>query len=334
MMGQCPGSNMRSKTRNNICNKQSAVLFSFPLAIALAGGALLAVRPASAQAAVTSTESEWLQDLNTWRTLREEQIDAPGGWLTLVGMEWLKPGANSVGAAADNQIHIHAQAPDHIGMFTVSGKTAQLLAPIDGFPPDLQINGQPAREGPLAIGVRPSIIRWHGLSMVVLDRGGRYALRIEDTDAPTRKAFKGLNWYAPDPQFSVDATWTPYTPQHIEKIPTILGTTLDLPAPGVAEFTLAGQTFTIEPVLETPDAKTLLFILSDQTGKQTTYPGGRYLHEPFPDHGLDKPGKLILDFNRLENSACAYTTYASCPLPPVKNRLPIAIEAGEKRFTP
>lgn len=314
--------------------KRSAVLFFFPFAIAFAAGLLFAPRPASAQAAVTSTESEWRQDLGTWRTMREKQIDAPDGWLTLVGMEWLKPGANSVGAAADNQIHIHAEAPDHIGLFTVSGKIVQLLSIAGGFPPDLQINGQPAREGQLAIGVRPSVIRWHSLSMVVVDRGGRYALRIEDADAPTRKDFHGLNWYAPDPQFSVEAVWTPFTPPHIEKIPTVIGTTLDLPAPGFAEFTLAGQTFILEPVLETPDAKTMLFILSDQTGKETTYAGGRYLHEPFPDHGLDKPGKLILDFNRLENSACAYTTYASCPLPPVKNRLPIAIEAGEKRFTP
>ena len=325
---------MRRWVRSKRSASRSVVSSAFTLAIALASGALLASRPAAAQTTVTSTESEWREDLGTWREMRAKQIDAPGGWLTLVGMEWLKPGANSVGAAADNQIHVHAEAPDHIGLFTVSGKTVQLLSIAGGFPPELQINGQPAREGQLAIGIRPSVIRWHGLSMVVVDRGGRYALRIEDADSPSRKGFHGLNWYAPDPQFSVEATWTPYTPPHIEKIPTVIGTTLDLPAPGVAEFTLAGQTFNIEPVLETPDSKTLLFIISDQTGKQTTYAGGRYLHAPFPNHGLDKPGKLILDFNRLENSACAYTTYASCPLPPVKNRLPVAIEAGEKRFTP
>jgi uncharacterized protein (DUF1684 family) len=314
--------------------KRSARLPALTLGALMAGGSLLAPRPVDAQALVTSAESEWLQDLGTWRAMREKQIDAPGGWLTLVGMEWLKPGANSVGAAADNQIHVHAQAPDHIGMFTVSGKTVQLLAPLGGFPHDLEMNGQPVREGPFAVGARPSVIRWHGLSMTVLDRSGRYALRIEDADSPTRKAFHGLNWFAPDPQFSVEASWTPYTPPHIEKIPTVIGTTLDLPAPGLAEFTLGDQKLTLEPVLESPDAKTLLFIVSDQTGRQTTYAGGRYLHAPFPNHGLDKPGKLILDFNRLENSACAYTTYASCPLPPVKNRLPIAIEAGEKRFTP
>jgi uncharacterized protein len=314
--------------------KRSVLLPAFTLAVLLTGSALLPTRPANAQTSVTSAESEWRHDLGTWRAMRAKQIDAPGGWLTLIGMEWLKPGANSVGAAADNQIHVHAEAPDHIGLFTVSGKTVQLLSIAGGFPPDLQINGQPAREGPLAVGARPSIIRWHGLTMMVVDRGGRYALRIEDADSPTRKTFHGLNWFAPDPQFSVEATWTPYTPPRTEKIPTVIGTTLDLPAPGIAEFTLGDQKLTIEPVLETPDAKTLLFIVSDQTGRQTTYAGGRYLHAPFPNHGLDKPGKLILDFNRLENSACAYTTYASCPLPPVKNRLPVAIEAGEKRFTP
>jgi uncharacterized protein len=325
---------VRRKKRDRQRTMRSSVLLSIPFAIAFAASILVAPQPAAAQAAVTSAESEWLQDLGTWRTIRDKQIDAPGGWLSLVGMEWLEPGANSIGAAADNQIHVHAEAPDHIGMITVSGKIVQLLAIAGGFPPDLQINGQPAREGPLAIGVRPSVIRWHSLSMVVLDRGGRYALRIEDADAPVRKDFKGLNWYAPDPQFSVEAKWTPSMPPHIERIPTVLGSTLDLPSPGTAEFMLAGQTFTIVPVLETPDSKTLLFILSDQTGKQTTYAGGRYLHAPFPDHGLDKPGKLILDFNRLENSACAYSTYASCPLPPLKNRLSIAIEAGEKRFNP
>jgi uncharacterized protein len=325
---------VRSKRSARLSTLFSVRSSAFTLAVSLATGGLPAFRSAAAQTAVTSAESEWRQDLDTWRTMRAKQIDAPGGWLTLVGMEWLKPGANSVGAAADNQIHVHAQAPDHIGLFTVSGKTVQLLSIAGGFPPDLEINGQPAREGPLAVGARPSVIRWHALSMVVVDRGSRYALRIEDADSPTRKGFHGLNWYAPDPQFSVEASWIPYTPPHIEKIPTVIGTTLDLPAPGVAEFTLGDQKLTLEPVLETLDAKTLLFILSDATGKQATYAGGRYLHAPFPDHGLDKPGKLILDFNRLENSACAYTSYASCPLPPVKNRLPVAIEAGEKRFIP
>jgi uncharacterized protein (DUF1684 family) len=306
-------------------------------ALLLAGMAFPLAAQSTAQSAqkAAADDTQWRQQLATWRTQREHDLAAPDGWLALVGLEWLKPGVNSVGAAEDNQIRIRAQAPAHIGLFTLSGKTLQLLSPTGGFPPDLMIDGNPAREGLLATDdTRPSTISWHTITMVVLHRGDRYALRIKDANSPTRTGFHGLNWYAPELHYRIVARWIPFDPPRVEKIPTVIGTTLDLPAPGIAEFTLGDQKLTIEPVLETPDAKTLLFIVSDQTGRQTTYAGGRYLHAPFPNHGLDKPGKLILDFNRLENSACAYTTYASCPLPPVKNRLPVAIEAGEKRFTP
>jgi uncharacterized protein (DUF1684 family) len=316
-------------------SRWSAGLSALGLAISLAGGALLAARPAAAQTGVTSAESEWRADLDAWRARREKEIDAPDGWLTLVGLEWLKSGANSVGAAADNQIQLHAHAPEHIGMITVSGTTVQLLATMDGYPPGLMIDGKPAKDGPLTVeGAKPSIITWHGLTLVVLDRGGRYVLRVKDADSDTRKGFHGLNWFAPDPNLSIQASWIPFTPPHVEAIPTVLGTTLNLPAPGVATFTVNGQKFTLEPVLESPGDKTLFFIVSDQTLKSTTYQGGRFLHVPFPDHGLDQPGTVILDFNRLENPPCAYTSYATCPLPPEKNRMPVAIEAGEKRYAP
>jgi uncharacterized protein (DUF1684 family) len=88
----------------------------------------------------------------------------------------------------------------------------------------------------------------------------------------------------------------------------------------------------IEPVVEDPQGRSLLFILRDTTSTSSTYPGGRFLHTQIPDHGLDQPGTLVLDFNRLENPPCAYTPYATCPLPPQKNRLNVSIEAGEKRY--
>jgi uncharacterized protein (DUF1684 family) len=302
--------------------------------LVLAGLALPAGR-VGAQAAVTSAESEWRQDLDAWRARRAQEIDAPDGWLTLAGLEWLKPGANSLGAAPDNSIQLHAAVPGHLCLLVVTAKTVQLLPVMDVFAPDLMVDGKPAQEGPLTVtGAKPSTLTFRGLSMAVLDRGGRYVLRIKNADAEARKVFHGLNWFAPDPNLSVEATWTPFTPPHTEAIPTVLGTTLDLPSPGAAFFELAGQKFTLEPVLERPGDKTLLFIVSDQTLKETTYIGGRILHAPLPDHGLDQPGKIILDFNRLENPACAYTAYATCPLPPERNRLPVRIEAGEKRYTP
>jgi len=176
------------------------------------------------------------------------------------GLEWLKPGVNSFGSAPDNRIQLHAGAPAHIGLLTVSisaeSSIVQLLAPAGGFPPELTVDGKPAREGPLAVeGAKPSIIAWRGLTLVVLPRGGRFALRIKDANSPTRAAFHGLNWYQPDPRFRVAARWTPFTPPHVEKIPTVIGTTLDLPAPGIAEFTLDGRTLRLEPVMERPRGK-------------------------------------------------------------------------------
>ena len=302
------------------------------------GLGLFAALPGAAQEGAVVGDPNWPQHLAAWRADREHELAALDSWLTLVGLEWLKPGVNSVGTAADNQIKIRAGGPEHIGIFTVSGKTPgsttiQLLAPAGGFPADLTVDGAPAREGPLTVSdTKSSTIAWHGLTFVVLQRGGRYALRIKDAAAPTRTAFHGLNWYAPDPRFRVAARWIPFDPPRTEKIPTGLGTTLDLPTPGIAEFTLDGQTLHLAPVIEDPEGKTLFFILRDTTSQSTTYAEARFLHTGLPDHGLAQPGTLILDFNRLENPACAYTPYANCPQPPELNRLPVALEAGEKLY--
>lgn len=321
-----------------------AVLSACALVLFIPGMERLAALPVAQEpAAATAPESEqssaWRQDLAAWRAQREREISTPDGWLTLVGLEWLQTGVTTFGAAQDNRIQIHTQAPDHIGLFTVSGKpgeeTVQLLAPRTGFPPELTLDGAPAREGAITVNdIKPSVIAWHGITLVVLRRGDRFALRVKDAGSATRTGFHGLNWYPPDPTLRVAARWTPYVPPHIEKIPTVIGTTLDLPAPGVAEFSLDGKTFRLEPVIEDPGDQVLFFILRDTTSRATTYQAARFLHTGLPDHGLDQPGTLILDFNRLENPPCAYTPYATCPLPPEQNRLPVALEAGELRYKP
>jgi uncharacterized protein (DUF1684 family) len=332
----------------------------FVLCLALVVGGLgLPAQDAPALPDAPSVEIHWQQELLAWRTQREVEISASDGWLTLVGLEWLKPGANTFGAAADNRLRVRAQAPDHMGVLTVSGEThspapqrkqagtrparsrqpqsagvVQLQASAGGFPADLLLDGKPAREGPLAVDdAKPSTLTWHGVTMIVLHRGDRYALRIKDADSPTRTAFNGLHWYAPDPRFRVTAKWIPYTPPRVEKIPTIIGTTLNMPAPGIAEFTLDGKPFRLEPVIEAGEEDKLFFILRDETSRTTTYGAARFLHTGLPDHGLAQPGQLTLDFNELYNPPCAYTPYATCPLPPEQNRLPVALEAGEQRYS-
>jgi uncharacterized protein len=328
------------------------VLVTFP-----AGLWQLAATPALAQDEAAASTSQaaagddaWRQELEAWRAQRARVVAAPDGWMTLIGMEWLKPGTNAFGAGIDNQILVRAQAPNHMGVLVVSGGapadqgdapsliatdpvTIKLVAPAGGFPPGLTLNGEPAKEGQLVLNdVRPATIGWHGVTMAILPRGKRFALRIRDVDSPARAGFHGLNWYAPNPKYRVTAKWTPYDPPRIEKIPTGIETTLDLPAPGIAEFTLDGQTMSLEPVIEDREGKKLFFILHDSTNEITTYGDGRFFTTGLPDQGLDKPGTLTLDFNRIENPACAYTRFATCPQPPDQNELSVALEAGEKEY--
>ncbi len=297
-------------------------------AATFAGAAVHGKAPAPA-----AGNSQEMRDEAQWRAERARRLAAPDGWLTLVGLEWLKPGKNTVGSAADNAIQLKGHAPQHLGTIEVDGSQLRLLAPEGGFSKFLFLDGKPAQEGPLqSDDVKPTLISTENLSMVVLHRGDRYALRIKDSESPTRTGFRGLHWYPAEAKYRVTAKWIPFVPAHTEKIPTIIGTTLDMPAPGLAEFTLDGKTVQIEPVLESPDAKELFFILRDATSHTTTYQSARFLYAEFPDHGLDQPGSLILDFNRLQNPPCAYTPYATCPLPPYINRLAIAIPAGEQRY--
>jgi uncharacterized protein (DUF1684 family) len=273
------------------------------------------------------------RELQDWRAKRAASLSAPDGWLSLVALEWLKPGKNTVGLAADNSVRLKGHAPDHLAVFDVQGSTIKLLAPVGGFPAGLVVDGKPAVEGPVQPDdTRSSVIADENLQFVVLHRGDRYALRIKDALSPTRTNFKGLNWYAPEAKYRVTAKWIPFVPQHTEKIPTVIGTTLDMPAPGLAEFVLDGKTIQIEPVLEGAEAKELFFILRDATSRTTTYEASRFLYSGMPSNGLDKAGSLVLDFNKLQNPPCAYTPYATCPLPPFQNRLAVGIPAGEKRF--
>jgi hypothetical protein len=309
-------------------------LRSLAVVVALSASLLpLAIQSLAAQS--LADPAGWQRDLEAWRSAREKQISAPDGWLTLCGMAWLKPGFNALGSDAAAPLRLPATAPARVGLMTVSGKTVQLLSPAGGFPAGLTIDGQPAREIALSTSdAAPSVIALGTLNMVVMERAGRFVLRVKDSASPARTAFHGLNWYAPNPKLVVLARWTPYTPAKTAEIPTALGQSLHMTAPGVARFTIGEQEVELEPVVEAPESRSLLFILRDTTSSSATYPGGRFLHTQIPDHGLDQPGTVVLDFNRLENPPCAYTQFATCPLPQEKNRLGIGLEAGEKRYQP
>lgn len=281
-------------------------------------------------AAAATIDAHWKEELQQWRDQRAQNLSAPDGWLTLVGLEWLQPGNNTFGSAADNRIHLNAQVADHLGILELKRNEVYLSSPASS----LLVNGAAARAIKIDTdGPTPTVLKAGTLTLLVLHRGDRYALRIKDSQAPTRVNFHGLHWYAPDPRYRIEAKWIPFSSPHEESIPTIIGTTLKLPVPGIAEFTIDGKTIQLEPVIEAPGDKQLFFILRDTTSKTTTYGAARFLYTDFPDNDLDKPGHLVLDFNRLQNPPCAYTPYATCPLPPPQNKLAVVLPVGEQRYS-
>ena len=301
---------------------------------------LLAVVVASWTVAIAGTsgstdQNSWESDLNAFREQRAAKLLAPEGWLSLIGLGWLQEGNNSFGADAENRIQINGKAPAHVGVIRLEKNSLRLLPSPGGFPNGFLVDGQAAREQTLSSDEdKPSKLTVGTITMIVIDRDGQFALRIKDLDAPTRTSFHGLKWYAPNALYRVKARWIPYNPPRQLDIPTILGTTTHLPAPGAAEFAIDGQTMRLEPVLEDPQSKELFFIMRDTTSKTTTYGAGRFLYTPLPEKGVAQPGEIWLDFNRLINPPCAFTAYATCPLPPPQNRLNMSIPAGEQRYHP
>ena len=296
---------------------------------------LLLAAVAFAASSVPTPDPAWQKSVIAWRADYEKDLRAPTGWLTLVGLEWLKAGDNAFGAAADNPIQLKAPAAPHMGTVRLTGDKLELVAPAGGFPKELRVNGHaPANPQTLEADTsgHPSKLTLASLTITVIHRGDRYGLRIKDSQSPLRTSFHGLKWYAPDAAYRVRAKWVPYNPPKKVMVPTVLGTEVESDVPGAAEFTLDGQTLRLEPMVESPTDKNLFFVMRDTTSTSTTYGAGRFLDADAPKDGLTKPGEIWLDFNEAHNPPCAYTPYATCPLPTPQNRLKVAIPAGEQRF--
>lgn len=281
-------------------------------------------------------DTDWRKDLAAWRTQHVADLLKPDGWLSLDGLYWLQPGDNSFGSAVDNKIRLVANSPANIGILHFENNTVKLIAPAGGFPAEFRVADAPAKEQVIPVESDNDKNALHltigTLNMYVIQRADRFALRVKDSKSAALLRFHGLHWYVPDGKYRVKAKWVPYNPQKSITLATLTGTTYARPVPGVAQFALDGKTYRLEPVVEDPEKEQLFFILRDTTSATTTYRACRFLYTVLPSNGVDKLGELWLDFNRLENPPCAYTPFATCPLPPPQNRLKIPLPVGEKRY--
>lgn len=270
-----------------------------------------------------ATDSVYQSSIEHWRQEREASLKADDGWLTVAGLFWLKDGTNSAGPAASSTIPL-PRATGHVGDFDFhGGKTTFRTDPAAA----VHVDGKPARSAVLRSDTDPGgpdLVTTGDLTMFVIHRGQRYAIRLKDKKSEFRAAFTGLHWYPVREDYRVIARFVHYDTPHKIAVPNILGETEQEPSPGYAVFTLHGHEYRLDPVVE---ENQLFFIFRDLTSGKETYGSGRFLYADMP-----KEGKVVLDFNKAYNPPCAFTPYATCPLPPKENRLAVRIEAGELNY--
>lgn len=275
----------------------------------------------------TTAPASHHEEVSEWQRTRLERLKAEDSWLTLVGLHWLKEGENRFGSdRSANTVVLPKNAPPSAGTLTLKDGSVTLRPSAQ-----MTIDGKPAAG---AVALRddthdngPTIVQMGTMQFYVIKRSDRYALRVKDSQAETRTHFAGLEYFPIDPKWRVEARFEPYDPPKKIPIADVTGTTSDMTSPGALVFTVDGREYRLDPVLE-DGSERLFLIFKDETSRDTTYPAGRYLYADMP--GMD--GRTVVDFNRSYNPPCAFTDFATCPLPPPQNRLPVRIEAGEKKY--
>lgn len=266
-------------------------------------------------------------EFERWRAKREGRLRSADGWLSLVGLHWIEPGAHYIGSGADNGMRIDT-GPAHLGMIELRDGRLR-------FTPDkaaeVTLDGKPLKSATTLASDKdgePSVVAFDGgeANFTVIERTGRFAVRVRDARAKTRTAFAGLEYFDPDPAWRLQARFEPHPPGRTIDIATIINTIEPMANPGAVVFEKDGKPYRLEAVDE-GDGR-LFLIFADRTSGHATYGAGRYLYAL----KADSAGRTVVDFNQAYNPPCAFTPHATCPLPPPENRLDLAITAGEKKY--
>lgn len=264
-----------------------------------------------------------------WREQRHADLVRADGWTSLIGLHWIDPGSHFVGSDSDNGIRL-AIGPPQLGMLRLDDDGVRLTPNaeaglvLDGAPV-LQATKLVSDEGG-AVASRLEFDEGRGVATVI-KRGERHALRVKHADAPSRTGFSGLQYWPADREWAVTGRFVAHSPARTMPVANIIGIIEQTPNPGVVAFEHAGVTHTLE-ALDGGEG-TLFLVFADRTNGQGSYGAGRFLDTAKP--GVD--GSVALDFNQSYNPPCAFTAFATCPLPPPENRLDLTITAGEKAYT-
>ena len=254
---------------------------------------------------------------------QQEQIkDLKDNWLPLVGLFWLKEGDNTFGSDKDARICIER---DYLlgreGAFRLKQGTVWFESSPGSH---VRLGKASFKEAVLTVSPLgpPTVLEAGTLRMFIIQRGSRYGVRVKDLNSAAVGKFKRLETYPLNTAYIVQANFVPGNGRTMT-VPNVIGDKQQVPVVGEARFRLNGQEMHLDAMDGGNGA--LFIVFSDLTKKKDTYPGGRFLDAEAP-----KDGKVVLDFNKAYSPPCAFTPYATCPLPPKENQLQVEIPAGEK----
>ena len=300
---------------------------AFSFVVLMLGGLLVAL-PLSADQPVDSIQpsANHQQAIEAWRSSRHARLEQPNGWLTLVGLEWLKDGESSIGSAQDNDIQL-VGGPAHWGSVFLQEDGVRFVS---ADTENVSINGEPLKKAKLVADVdgEPTLVSSGSISFYTIFRGS-FGLRVKDTQASALKQFKGVENYPIKKNWQIDGRFVKAAEGTTMEITNVLGVVSDSPVFGSFEFDRDGKTYSLLG-LGAAESESLWFIFSDRTSGRETYGAGRFLYSD----GMPANGRLTLDFNKAYNPPCAFNPYSTCPLPPQRNRMDLLVTAGEKDFHP
>lgn len=262
------------------------------------------------------------KQLAEWKKARVVEAAGPEGWTTVVALHWLKPGRTRLGSGEGVEARLPPTAPALVGTIEVQGPAVTFQAA-----PGVDVRSKRARVTTTALAPDETTLELGSYTFVVIARAGRLALRVRDRHSAGRSAFKGIDYFPVNARQHLSARFAPFASPKTVTVVNVVGDPVEFESPGQVIFALDGVEYRLDAVYETAEKKDLWIIFRDRTSGVTTYPAGRYLHAPLPVNGT-----VDLDFNRAYNPPCAFTDFATCPIPPKQNWLKVAIEAGEKNY--
>ncbi len=257
-----------------------------------------------------------------WQKSIQADLETPEGWLSVAGLTWLNEGDNSIGCASKNRIILPTSAGTPIaGNLLLRSGTVTFQAQAGT---NSKFKGKVVNQMP----IQPDEdrIQTGGIIWMIIQRGKRIGVRMYDPNGRARKEFRGCKWYPVNPKYRVTAKYTEYLVPKSMPITNVLGDTQPVSNPGYVTFQIDGRECRLEAQAA---GKGLFFNFRDNTSGKTTYPAGRFLDASGPVNN-----EVVLDFNQATNPPCAFTSFATCPLPPKENYLSVSIPAGEKTHHP